>query len=392
MSPELSTSAEARDRLAGRASELGLCDVTLRDGEQAVAAAFTPREKLDVATRLDELGVHQVQAGFPSADGLETVRLMKAGGLSVPVELLCVAARPDWEADIGRAIDVGADVVQVLVRSSDALLEFWGSSREDALERAQTCIAFARERGARTVVLGTSFSTQADPAFLRELAVAGVAAGADRVSLADTVGIGRPAAIAALVEGIASATGVPVGIHCHNDFGLATACTLAAFEAGASWADVSVGGLGERSGNASLEQVAVALRFLYGADVGVATDGLCALAHFVAGVLRAPLAADKPVVGENAFAQKIDLHVAVADVAPALIEPYDPLAVGNRRSVRLGKGSGPAGIRVKARELGLEVTDEQVPRLVGWVNEAADRRKRPVTDVEFAQAVAERIA
>lgn len=367
---------------------VNLCDVTLRDGEQAVDAAFTVSEKLEVAARLDAIGVHQIQVGFPKLDGGATTRLIKKAGLKVPVELLCVAFQRDWKEQIDEALDSGADVLNILMRTSDDLLEFLGLSREQTLERTRESVSHAVSQGASVVTLGTSFSTQADPDFLVDICAAAASVGASRVQIADTMGISLPESMAELVRRLVSEVDVAVGIHCHDDFSLGVACTLAGLAAGATWADVSVNGVGERSGNTPLEATVMALSQLCDVDVGIAREGFYDLSRMVAGILGHQVAARQAVVGENAFAQKLDIHVQVASRRPELFEPYDPSLVGNQRRLRLGKGSGPFAVRAKGGALGIDVTDEIIEQVVAEVNSYAEQKKGYVPDEVFAEIVA----
>lgn len=330
-----------------------------------------------------------MQVGYPRLDGATVARAIKAAGLTVPVELMCVAFASDWKDDIDVAVDSGPDVIQLLMRSSLRLLRFLGISAQEAIDRSAEAVAHARGRGAPTVVFATSFSTQTDPAFLEELMRGAVGAGADRASIADSMGVARPAAIAYLVRRLRPAVEVPVAVHCHNDFGLGVACTLAGLEAGATWADVSVNGIGERGGNASLEQVAMALSELYGVDTGLHTEKLHALSRTVSRILRTPLPSDRPVVGDNVFAQKLDMHVRVAARQPDLFEPFDPRLVGGERAIRLGKGSGPFAVGTRLEELGLPADEAVVGRVVEWVNRRAEETKRAVGIEELLEFVQE---
>lgn len=364
-----------------------LCDVTLRDGEQAVDAAFTPQEKLRLVGKLEKAGLHKIQVGYPRIDGADTLRLIKESLIETPIQLLCPAFGAAWQEDIDTAWESGADDIHLIMRSADELLTLLGHTRSQAISRVQQAVRYAVDQGAGTVSFGASFATQAEPSFLLELLAAAASAGANKVGISDTLGVATPARIKRIVQLVRDAVDVPVGVHCHNDFGLAVACTLAGFEGGATWADVSVNGLGERSGNASLEEVVLALRVLYSLDIGIATEGFHDLCHTFSSVLGRAVPPDKPVVGDNAFAQKLDIHVKVAGVRPELMEPYDPASVGGVRHLRLGKGSGPHAVRAKLHELGSEVHDDAVDGLVRWVNLTAERTKGFVTDAELLQAV-----
>ncbi len=355
-----------------------LCDVTLREGEQTADAAFTPEQKRDLTAQLADIGVHEVQVGYPRQDA-RSFQLIKQAGIKVPLQVLSVGFLPTWREDIDISLQAGADVVCVLIRSADAQLEFLGFSREAAIERAVQNAEYIRSQGARAA-FAFSFASQADLDFLMELSRRSVEAGAERIVLADSMGVARPAAISHLIHRAKREIAAEIAIHCHNDFGLAVANTLAALEAGAKWAEVSVNGLGERAGNAPLDEVVLALACLYGARLDIRTEGFLDLAQAVAQALNMPISPLKAVVGGNAFAQKLDIHVMVAAKRPEIFEPFDPAVAGNRRWLRLGKGSGPHAVRAKLAEYGREGSEEEVQELVRLVNARAEETRRAVPD------------
>jgi isopropylmalate/homocitrate/citramalate synthase len=174
----------------------------------------------------------------------------------------------------------------------------------------------------------------------------------------------------------------------HNDYGLALANTLAGIEAGADWVEATVSGLGERAGNCALEEVVIALEALYDIRLGIRTEGLFELGKLVEKMTGSPIHPMKPVTGENTFANKLEIHVRAAASDRSLMEPYDPGLVGNRRTIKLGRGTGPTGVRLKAAELGLPLEDARVDELVDLVNRRALEAKRAVSDLEFAEMVA----
>ena len=360
-----------------------LNDVTLRDGEQAPRVAFTDDDKVNVANVLQWLGVDQLQIGF-AADGVRIAERLRAGGVTLPLEALCVGFAPDWREQIERVVAAGIDGVNVLLRTSDAHLELLGLTRAEVVERAANAIGCARHAGARTVVFGPSFCFQADRTFLLELIAEAQLSGADRVTLADTVGSAAPSALAELVSEVRARIPIEVGVHCHDDLGLATACSLAGIEAGASWVDTSSGGLGERAGNAALEEVVVSATQLLGVDLGLHLSRLREAVHTVAAAAGVQVPPAKPVVGDDAFAQKLDLHVKNALLRPELFEPYDPALVGGARVIRLGKGSGPAAVQAKAAEYDLPtLTTDELDLAVEWVSRQSERTKSCVADSQF---------
>lgn len=229
-----------------------------------------------------------------------------------------------------------------------------------------------------------SFVTAADPQFLRYFYRTYYEAGAQEVGIADSMGVAKPSTIRYLTRLVRESVPVPVGIHAHHDFGMSVGLSLAALEEGAQRADVGVMGLGERAaGGTPLEEIVPALEGLYGID----TEQLADLVGFVHRLTGVPIHASKPVVGENVFAQKLEIHVRVSDRAPELFEPYSPDLVGNRRLLKLGRGIGPTGVEAKLRELGLEAVEEKVTALVEMVNQWAIAHKRTVSDETFADMV-----
>lgn len=379
------------EALAARLTGLRVCDITLRDGEQAVDAAFKDQEKLQVLELIDACQLHSAQIGFAGRDDA-LVTEAKRRGIRTSLELLAVATQPTWRSDIDAAIDSGVDAINILIRSWEPLLDSMGLSREDVLFRTSAAIRHARDRGAAKIVFGPSFATQADLGLLVQMYRVAADEGADEFLINDSLGVARPDSIARLVREVAKAVSGPVGVHCHNDFGLAVACSLAGAEAGAMRVDLCVNGIGERGGNASLEEFVIALRCLYGVDIGIRTELLMSLSERVAAILRMDIPGNKPVVGCNAFAQKLDIHVRVAAEHPDLFEPYDPALVGNRRWIRLGKGSGSYAVASKITELGLDVPEALIPELVRWVNITSEEEKGFVSDQAFAVATHRMVA
>jgi isopropylmalate/homocitrate/citramalate synthase len=361
-----------------------LCDVTLRDGEQAADAAFTADEKVELVLALEALGVDEVQAGF-AADA-QLVASAKEAGARVPLQLLAPAFADRWRDELDRAADHGVDVIALLVRVSDRHLSQLGWDRAMAMERAVRAVAHVADAGV-TPIVTASFATLADVGFVGRLAQAVAEVGARRLVLADTTGQGTPESIEALVAALRAATDLPLGIHCHDDFGLAVANTLVGLRAGAAWAEVSLTGIGERAGNAALEEVVMALRCLTPRPSSVHSERLVAVCGRVAAMLRRELSPNKAIVGRHAFAQKLDLHVRAALDDPALLEPFDPALAGNERSLRLGKGSGAVAVEAKLAELGLVCNDNDVRRLVALTNEQAERTKRAVPDEVLVDAL-----
>ncbi|MCZ7570342.1 MAG: hypothetical protein M5U01_17395 [Ardenticatenaceae bacterium] len=365
---------------------VSIADVTLREGEQAAEVSFSKEEKLALARRLDEIGVAQIEVGWPSkvAQDREVLGLLKQEGLRARTQALAALYGDGWRTGVDAAIDSGADVVALLHATSDVRLQYSERmNREQVVEKAVEAVTYASGRGALIAFTAVD-APRTDLLFLEEIVRATVAAGADRIILPDTVGGAGPEAMHFLVKQVCSWVDVPIHVHCHNDFGLAVANALAAVRAGATIVDAAVNGLGERSGNPRLDELAVSLELLYGVESGLDLSKLTGLSQFVAEMTDLPLPFNKPLVGEYAFSHKLDLHVRRVLEHPPVFEALAPELVGNRRVIPLGRHVGPFIIRLKLHELGLTASDAQVAELVARVEERAVATKRAVSNEAFA--------
>lgn len=334
-------------------------DVTLREGQQAARVAFSAKEVIEIAQLLEQLGVDCIQAGFAASDG-PTINAVRSAVQRPKVAALLIGLADGWKEDARAAADAGADVIEILIRSGDRQLAGMGLSRRDAIRRSEETVAFAGSLGVE-VWFGPSFASVAAPEHLGEMYRVAASLGASHFTVTDTLGVATPAVIARLVGLVQETTdGGSVGVHCHDDLGLATANTLAGLLAGAHSADCTLNGYGERAGNCPLDEVATALAVLYGCRTGIRLDLLTTVARRVSEMVGVPLPVAKPVTGSDVFAQKLEIHVKLTDRDPTLLEPFPPELVGNARSVRLGVHSGPTGVRAKAAELGLPTPPDAV--------------------------------
>lgn len=364
---------------------LVLHDVTLREGEQAPPVAFSLEDRVAIAQALDGLGVPRIQVGFAGRDD-DAVAAIKRAGVRADLSELCVTFDDHWRRAVDAAAGAGVDVLLLLFRSSDEQLSMMNFTREQGRTRVAEAVQYARNR-VRCVVFQPSFATTADPTYLTDLCRVAAEAGADEVALADTVGVLNPHGTARLVSAVRALVATPIGVHLHDDYGLAVANSLAAIEAGASVIEVSVLGLGERAGNCPLEELAVVLEGLYRVPTGLRLEHLTEVARVVADRAGVSIPPAKAIVGEDVFAQKLDLHVRVTSSAPWLHEPFDPAKVGQQRRLKLGRGSGPYAIRAKLAALGLEINESHLPALVEFVNHLAIGQKGVVSDEQLSSAV-----
>jgi isopropylmalate/homocitrate/citramalate synthase len=362
---------------------VGFYDTTLRDGEQTVGVVLDPEEKLELARGLDELGIERIEAGFPrvSEDDWRAVELISKAELDAEVWGFSRAVPADVEA----LVELGVEASVIESPISDLKLEALGVSRERMLERITDAVANAVEHGIRVAFFGVD-STRAEPDYFAEVYRAAVQAGAREVVVVDTIGIATPEAAEFLVRQTREWLGaeIPVHWHGHNDFGLASACSLAAVKGGARWIQGTINGMGERAGNASIPEVALALRGLYGVETNLRLERVRAFSARLRELSGYELEPFKPFVGENLFTRESGA-VASQFHDPPAIEPYASDVVAAERRIVLGKKSGIDSVRIKAAELGLELDDEAQRDLLARVKELGTRKRGLVTDDEFRE-------
>ena len=364
-------------------AKVGFYDTTLRDGEQTVGVVLSPEDKLELARGLDELGIERIEAGFPrvSDDDRRAVELISAAGLNAEIWGFSRAVAADVQSLV--ELGVGASVIESPI--SDLKLEALGVSREQMLQRIVDAIANATEHGIHVAFFGVD-STRAEPEFFAQAYRAAVEAGAQEVVVVDTIGIATPEAAEFLVRQTREWVGedVPVHWHGHNDFGLATACSVAAVKGGAHWIQGTINGMGERAGNANLAEVALALRGLYGVETKLRLERVRAFAHRLRELSGYDLEPFKPLFGENLFTRESGA-VAAQFHDPQAIEPYSSDLVAAPRRIVLGKKSGVDSIRIKAQELGLDLSEDDERRLLAAVKERGTEKRGLVTDEEFLE-------
>jgi isopropylmalate/homocitrate/citramalate synthase len=363
---------------------IGLYDTTLRDGEQTVGVVLDPEQKLEIARLLDGLGIDRIEAGFPrvSDEDARAIRLIADAGLDAEVWGFSRAVQADVEA----LVELGVRFAVIESPLSDMKLSAYGIDREEMLKRIRNAVTFAAQNDITVAYFGVD-GTRADLEFLRQAYTTAIDAGAKEAVVVDTIGVATPEAAAFLVGHVSEWIDVPVHWHGHNDFGLATAAAVAAVQAGATWIQGTINGMGERAGNANVGEVALVLDALYGIRTNLRLDRLREVSARVQEISGYALEPWKPVVGETLFRRESGA-VASQFHDPPSIEPYAAALVGADRSLVLGKKSGLDSIRIKVQELGLDVSKERFAELLASVKQLGTEKRGLVSDAEFRQLAA----
>lgn len=356
-------------------------DTTLRDGEQTAGVVFTRAEKIRIARTLDEIGVGELECGIPAmgSDEQADVRAL--------VELGLGARLITWNralvSDVQASLAAGVRAVDISVSVSDThICHKLRKSRDWVKEQLKSALGFAKQHGLY-VSVGAEDASRADPQFLVELLQIARAEGADRFRYCDTLGILDPFATYERIRYLLSKVDLPLEIHTHNDLGMATANAIAGLRAGAQFVNTTVNGLGERAGNAALEEVVMALRHACGTEVGIDTSRLVELSQLVGRASGRPVPEWKAVVGERVFSHESGLHADGVLKSPANYEGFDPAEVGLQRHLVIGKHSGSHGLNARLLDLGVALGRRELERVLQGVRAAAQQRKCALSDADL---------
>jgi 2-isopropylmalate synthase len=357
-------------------------DTTLRDGEQTPGIAFTFEQKLEIARQLSDIGVHVIEAGFPasSAAEKETVTAIKKLGLE---SRICGLAR-SVKADVDACLDADVDMVHVFIPTSDIQRENTiNKTRAEVLEITADIIGHIRKHK-DLCMFSAMDATRTDWDYLIEVFRTAADAGATIINVPDTVGVISPSGMKTLIARINREVKCPIDVHCHNDFGLAVANTIAAVEAGASQVQVTVNGIGERAGNADLAQTVMIMESMYRIRTGIKKERLVETSRLISRFSGLAIPPIQPVVGENVFSHESGIHSHGVLRNSATFEPgiMTPEMVGHRRRLTLGKHVGRHAVRQMLTDVHLDPTDEQLDAIVEKVKAIANRGKR-VTDADL---------
>lgn len=361
--------------------KIHLVDTTLRDGEQTAGVVFANREKIQIALMLDEIGVDEIEAGTPvmGGDEKETVAAIAKLGLNARV----MAWNRAVISDIQESLRCGVDAVAISIATSDIhIKDKLRSTREEVLERMVKAVEYAKKEGVY-VSANAEDASRSDEEFLIKFITEAKKAGADRIRYCDTVGVMTPLEIYKRISRIKKSVDIDIEMHTHNDFGMATANAIAGVNAGSTHVGVTVNGLGERAGNAALEEVVMSLKYLLNFDMGQKTQKLRELCEYVANASNRDVPSWKAIVGTSVFTHESGIHTDGAIKNPRTYEVFNPEDVGLSRCFVIGKHSGTAGIKKKLAEYNISIDDNSAKAILENVRKTSIELKRPLNDMEL---------
>lgn len=348
-------------------------DTTLRDGEQTPGVCLRTPEKLKIAKKLDELGIHQIEAGFPVVSNEEkrSVKAIVKEDLNAQILVLSRTKK----SDIDTAIDCDVDGIITFMATSDLHLKHKiKMTREEILNVCMNSIEHAKDHGL-FVAFSAEDATRTDLDFLKQIYKKADDFGVDRVHIADTVGAISPYGMDYLVKELRSTINAEIALHCHNDFGMALSNSIAGLLAGANAVSTTVNGIGERAGNTSLEELIMSLKIIYDVDLGFDISKFYELSKLVESLTHMKIPYNKPIVGKNIFRHESGIHVDAVIEEPLTYEPFLPELIGHQRRIVLGKHSGCRAVRAKLNECGIDVTKDELCKIVEQVKSKREEGK-----------------
>ncbi|GAB4287461.1 MAG: homocitrate synthase [Coriobacteriia bacterium] len=356
-------------------------DTTLRDGEQTAGVVFANKEKVRIARLLDEIGVHQLEVGIPAMGGDERDVIEEIAHLGLNASVLA------WNRanipDIQTSVACGVDAVAISLATSDIHIETkLKKDRAWVISSIREAVAYAKSEG-MYVSVNAEDASRTELSFLIEYAQAARAEGADRLRFCDTIGVMEPFRTYNVVKALRDLTGIEIEMHTHNDFGMAVANAIAGIHAGATWVNTTVAGLGERAGNAALEEVVMALKYIEDVQIGVDTTRFREIAEYVMKAAGRKIPIWKSVIGSNMFAHESGIHADGVIKNPKTYEVFSPDEVGLERQIVIGKHSGSKALELKFNEYGIELSKQEAADLLPRVRQMAVELKRALFDKEL---------
>ncbi|MBQ6350053.1 MAG: 2-isopropylmalate synthase [Methanobrevibacter sp.] len=362
-------------------------DTTLRDGEQTPGVALTTDDKIQIAQKLNNLGVDKIEVGFPASSPGEIESAKRISEMDLDSTLVGLAR--SLEKDFDAVLDADLEYVHTFIGTSPLHRDYkLRMDKEKIIETSVSAVEYAKDHGL-TVEFSAEDATRTERDFLFEVFTEVVSAGADFIDVPDTVGILTPVLTREIITDIKNNFTAPISVHFHNDFGLATANTLTAIECGANQAHVTINGLGERTGNCSLEELVMTLKSAYGIDLGLDTTRLYSLSNLVGRLTGIKMPVNKPIVGDNAFAHESGIHVHGILNNSSTYEPISPEMVGHSRRIVLGKHTGANAVKSKLKENHIDLNDDQFQKVFDEIKSLGDSGKCVTDDDLIAIAITE---
>lgn len=359
-------------------------DSTLRDGEQMPGISFSPEQKLAVARKLDEIGVPEIEAGFPAVSKTEVKSIKTIANEGLNAKILALSRLK--KEDIDAAIRSDADIVLLFIASSPLHLKYkLHCSEQEIKEKVVESIDYAKDHGI-VPSFSTEDSTRTPLKFLEELVTLANEAGAKRIGFTDTVGCATPHTIKYLFSHMRKLFSTPFSAHLHNDFGLGLINAITAISSGATHVCTTINGWGERAGNVPLEQLVISLKILYKKDLGIDTTKLWEVSEMISHFTGLPIPKTHPLVGSNIFTHESGIHVAAILENPQTYESISPEIVGNKRNIVLGKHTGKHIIRQLLDDQGIEADEQLLIDVVSQVKHLGERNGR-LSDKEITQII-----
>jgi methanogen homocitrate synthase len=350
--------------------KITIYDTTLRDGEQTPGVCLGTPEKLEIARKLDELGIHQIETGFPVVSEQEKVSVKTIVQEDLNADILVLSRTKKEDIDV--ALDCDVDGIITFMATSDLHLEHkLKLSREEALNVCMKSIEYAKDHGI-FVAFSAEDATRTDLDFLKRIYKKAEDYGVDRIHIADTVGAINPQGMEFLVKELRSTLNTGIAMHCHNDFGMALTNSISGLLAGGDAVSTTVNGIGERAGNTSLEELVMTLLLMYGVDLKFDIKVFYELSKIVERHTNMTIPKNKPIVGKNVFRHESGIHVDAVIEEPLTYEPFLPELIGQHRRIVLGKHSGCRAVKAKLEECGIEVTKNELCKIVEEVKKSRE--------------------